>query len=84
MKTLLFTCLVIFFSSCKKESIKQCPLQTYKIQCDTKSLNFEFGVYNTGTETFFIEANCPDDANKAAKDMSYDLGQLYKHCRVIP
>lgn len=85
MKTLLFTCLVILFISCKKEdSQKQCPLQTFKIQCDTSTWDLEFGGYNTGTDNGTIQANCPKDAAKVAKDMSYDLGEVYKHCRIIP
>jgi hypothetical protein len=83
MKALFFIILLAFIFSCKKHS-KECPLQTYQIVCDERVPDAVFGGYNTGTGYYSIQANCPDDAQGEAKDMSYEFGNLYRRCRVVP
>lgn len=78
--------LLFFAVSCNKGSGKSCPLQTYTIECSESMPDLEFGGYVSGTNQYIIEANCPEDAIKMAKDMSYDIegSSWYKHCYVIP
>ena len=85
MKTLFFISFLSFVISCKKsESKKACPVQTYKIECTTSAWDSFLGRYDTGTQQGTIQANCPEDAQKMATDMSYGFGQTYKHCKIIP
>ena len=82
MKTILFISLLFFVTSCEKKS--DCPLQTYKIQCAERSPDAVFGGYNTATKYYNIQANCPEDADREAKNMSYQFGGSYKRCYVMP
>lgn len=83
MKTILVIVILFFVISCKKNS-KECPLQTYTIECAERSPDAVFGGYNTGTNQYTIQSNCPEDAEKEAKNMSYDFGSQYRRCRVVP
>lgn len=74
---------VVSFPACKKSG-KECALHTYKVECNQSSIDLVFGGYNTGTHQYTIQANCPEDAQKMAEDMSYNFGQSYKLCHVIP
>jgi hypothetical protein len=80
---IIFFIILLFFVSCKKHS-KECPLQTYQIVCEERAPDAVFGGYNTGTNYYGIQANCPDDAQREAKNISYEFGNLYKRCSVAP
>lgn len=77
--------LLLAFSSisCSKDA-KDCPLQDYTIECQEKTFDLVFGGYLTGIQRSTIRANCPEDAQRIANDMSYDFGNLYQHCKVVP
>jgi hypothetical protein len=83
MKQIIYTALIVAFFSCSKNSGESCPEQTYTIECSESYPDFEFSGYLTGTNTYNIQSTCPEDAIKAAAEMSYDYGQLYKHCHVV-
>lgn len=84
-----FSLVLLFFGmasmvACDKGE-KECPLNTFRIECDESSVDFVFGGYLTGTHQYTIQASyCLDDGQKLADDMSYDFGQSYRHCRQLP
>ena len=82
MKTILLMTMFFFVLSCKKG--KDCPLQTYKIKCEERGPDAVFGGYNTGTNIYSIQTNCPKDAEREAKNMSYNFGESYRRCQVVP
>jgi len=69
---------------CKKEEKQSCPLQQYTMVCNYRVLDTEFGGYDQGTDTSVLETNCPGDADKIATEFSYDLGEQYRHCKIVP
>ena len=83
MKPIVITILILLVISCKKNSKESCPEQTYNIECAEGYPDFEFSGYLTGTNRYSIQSCCLEDAIKAARDMSYDFGGSYKHCRVV-
>ena len=86
IKPLIIALLLITLASmpaCKKSG-KECPLQTYNVECAQSSIDEVFGGYGTSTQQYTIQANCPEDAKKMAEDMSYNFGQSYKRCHVVP
>lgn len=83
MKLIIAMALISAISSCNKNSEKSCPEQTYTIECSESYPDMEFSGYLTGINTYSIQSNCPENAVKAAQDMSYDFGRTYKHCHVV-
>ena len=69
--------------ACKKSG-KECPEKFYTIECEYSSFDEVFGGYNVGTRQQTIQSNCPEDAEKLAKKMSYTFGQTYERCKVVP
>jgi hypothetical protein len=91
MKTLypliiaLLFLLMISIPACKKSGIhKQCPLQTYNLECRISTYDAVFGGYDRGIQYMTIQTHCPEDAQKLADDMSYNFGNTYKSCHIIP
>lgn len=80
---LCFFIAILVIVACKKEEAA-CPLQEYTIQCDIRTWDAEFGGYDEATQTFTMKTHCPEDADAEAQNMSYDLGEVYKHCKVVP
>ena len=78
----VFAVIITTMSTCKKSS-PQCPLQEYTIVCEERTWDAVFGGYDEGTTTSTIQANCPEDAQEKANDMSYHYGNIYKRCRVL-
>ena len=86
MKKIIYTSLIalILVTACSKKG-QDCPLQQYHLQCDYRELDTEIGgLYHTGTSDSYFESHCPGDAEAFAKIWSYDSGDTYKHCRIIP
>lgn len=83
MRAIFLLSLLLFFVSCKKNK-RECPEQTYNIECNVSTPDFEFGGYLIDVDHFTIQSNCLEDAQKQASDMSYKYGQWYKICRVLP
>ena len=89
MKTYLIKLLVLLgvvgsLYACKKsESVKECPLQTYHIDCTTREYNWVDASFDTWTNHETLQANCPEDVQKMAESMSYGDEQEYKHCHVV-
>ncbi len=79
---LLSAAILTTTTTCSKDS-EECLLQDYKIVCSIQTWDPVFGGYDTGESEYTIQAHCPEDAQKQAKDMSYDYGNIYQHCHVV-
>ena len=83
LKMVFLFIMVTSMLACKKSG-QECPLKTYNIECEYSSYDEVFGGYNTGTSQQTIQSYCPEDAQNQAEDMSYDFGQTYERCKVVP
>ena len=78
---LLSSAILTTATTCSKSS-PECPIQEYTIVCDIQTWDAVFGGYDTGTSEGTIQAHCPEEAQKQAADISYNFGNVYKHCHV--
>lgn len=78
ISTLLIIVSLVF--SCGKKD-EEGPLQLYKCSCRYKTLDWEFGGYDTGTDTSqSVMATSQADAHKKCADLSYTFGEEYQDC----
>jgi hypothetical protein len=84
LKSVLMILIIITFSSCsKKDSAVQ---KFYKCNCSGKTLDWEFGGYDTYSNdtTSGVMATSYQDAMKKCNEKDFHSGEEYQDCTAMP